>query len=109
MNKVIKLIQGDDFGLDLNVIGGAEAEEIQDVIFSCFEENIIKEFTKINDNLYYLKIPSEETKSFIPKIVSFDITLRFNDGEIMTALFQNKLEVLKKRNKIEWNYIANKR
>lgn len=103
MTGVIRLVQGDEFSLDLNIIGGDEIQEIEKMIFSCEEQEIIKECTKINDSLYYLQIPSEETKNFKPKIVSFDITLRFIDGEIVTAVFQNKLEVLKKRNKIERN------
>ena len=103
MTGVIRLVQGDEFSLDLNIIGGDKIQEIEKMIFSCEEQEIIKECTKINDSLYYLQIPSEETKNFKPKIVSFDITLRFIDGEIVTAVFQNKLEVLKKRNKIERN------
>lgn len=101
MNGIIRLVQGDEFSLDLNIIGGDEIQEITEVVFSCSEEHIVKHCTKINDSLYYLQISSEETKDFIPKIVSFDITLRFTDGETVTAIFQNKLEVLKKRNKIE--------
>lgn len=101
MVEVITLVQGDDLGLDLNVLGGEEIEFIKEVIFSCAEQGIVKRCTKVDDNLYYLEISSEETKEFVPKICSFDITLRFYDGEIVTALFQNKLQVLRKRNKIE--------
>ena len=101
MNGVIRLVQGDELSFDLNVLGGDEILEIERMIFSCDEQEVIKDCTKLNDSLYYLQIPSEETKNFKPKIVSFDITLQFTDGEIVTVVFQNKLEVLKKRNKIE--------
>ena len=100
MTEVIRLVQGDELSQDLNVTGGDEVQDIEELIFSCAEQNIIKNCTKISENLYFLQIPSEETKTFIPKIASFDITLKFNDGEILTAIFQNKLEILKKRNKI---------
>ena len=102
MVEVITLVQGDDLGLDFSVLGGEEElEHIQDVIFSCAEQGIKRNCTKVDDNLYYLGISSEETKNFIPKICSFDITVRFYDGEITTTVYQNKLQVLRKRNKID--------
>ena len=101
MVEVITLIQGDDLGLDFQMHGGEEVIEIQEVVFSCAEQGIIKRCTKIDDDLYCLAISSEETSKFIPKMSSFDITLRFFDGKIVTTIFQNRLQILRKRNKIE--------
>lgn len=101
MVDVITLIQGDDLDLDLQMYGGEEVIRIQEVIFSCAEQGIIRRCTKIDNNLYHLTISSEETKKFIPKISSFDITLRYFDGKIVTTVFQNRLQILRKRNKIE--------
>ena len=100
--EIITLIQGDDLGLDLEINGDEEIlQEIKDVFFSCKDENISKKCTKIDENLYFLDISAEKTKLFVPKIASFDITLQFIDGRVVTKVYQNKLQILKKRNKIE--------
>lgn len=100
--EIITLIQGDDLGLDFEINGEEEIlREIKDVIFSCKDENIVKKCTKIEENLYFLDIFAEETKNFVPKIASFDITIQFLDGRVVTKIYQNKLQVLEKRNKID--------
>ena len=107
MMEIITLVQGDDLGLDLEVTGAEEVvQDIKEMIFSCLDEKITRKCTRIEDNLYYMEITSEESQSFVPKIATFDITIRFNDGKVVTKVYQNKLQVLKKRNRIEWHKTA---
>ena len=100
MLKILQMVQGDDFELTISVHGGEECEDIESIYFSSQDLNVSKKFQDIGDGLYYISFPCEETRQFIPKIANFDITIRFIDGETITALFQNKLEILRKGNKI---------
>jgi len=101
MSKVFKLVQGDIFELNLTVTGGDETAEVDKIYFSCRDQGIVKQFENLGDDLYFISISPDETKKFNPKITSFDITVIFDDGGILTEVFQNKLEVLRKRNLIE--------
>ena len=101
MIEVLQLVQGDIFELTLTVTGGDETMEIDSIYFSCRDQKIVKKFESLGDNLYFISISPDETKKLNPKITSFDITVIFDDGGIVTEVYQNKLEILRKRNLIE--------
>lgn len=100
MNGVLSLIQGDVFEIDLKV-GEECALDVESIVFSSKEQKFTKEFRKISERDYFLEIPGSITKGFIPKVSSYDISVRFMDGEIMTAIYQNKLIVHRKDNSVE--------
>ena len=103
MLNILRLIQGDVFELNITILDYDKVPEIEEMYFSCLEENIIKKFEKVTENEFYMVIPSAETKSFVPNITNFDVTVKFFDGEDLTFLFEGKIEILKKRNKIGRN------
>ena len=95
--KVLRLVQGDTFDLTLTISGEQEVlEEISKVYFSCQNQKLKEECIKLYDGKYSMTIPAEKTKSFTPRISSFDVTVVFNDGEILTGRYENKLEILRK-------------
>lgn len=103
MVNVLRLIQGDVFELNITILDYDKTLEIEEMYFSCQEEKVIKKFEKVGDNEFYIVIPSEETRKFVPTITDFDVTVKFFDGEDLTFLFEGKIEILKKRNGIGRN------
>ena len=102
MVKLLTLIQGDSFDFNLVLKGDEDILlQISDIFFSCKIQKIFERLTKIDNSNYFLYLSPSRTKKLTPKISCFDITIRFDDGEILTAVFQNKLQVLKKYNEIE--------
>ena len=100
-STVLSVVQGDIFDLNLSLESDDEILDIEKIIFSCRDQNVVAEFNDLGDYNYYLEIPGEETKNFIPKVSSFDITIVFVDGETLTTAYQNRLQVLRKFNLIE--------
>lgn len=97
MDNVLSIIQGDTFEIELTV-GGVGVEILDKITFTCNDQGIVQDFKRVDDGIYYLRVESEKTKNFTPKVSSFDITGTFVDGEKVTATYQNKLLVLRKEN-----------
>ena len=98
---ILSIVQGDVFDLNISFESDDEILDIEKVIFSCKDQNVVVEFQELEDYNYYLEIPGEVTKNFIPRVSSFDINIVFIDGETLTMAYQNRLQVLRKFNKVE--------
>lgn len=51
-----------------------------------------------NFGCYYFNLTAEETEAFTPGQYDYDITLEFNDGAIITGVYEGWLSVLAKHN-----------
>ena len=78
---------------------GVDLECVKAVYFSCDKANIRCElpYSKLM-GAYCLRLPSTCTKLLTPVICSYDITVEFVDGNMLTLLQQYPFAVLKKRN-----------
>lgn len=106
-NQQINMLQGDDFEAVLTIEGLSEDQYdlIKKIYFSCRYLDIVKEFSKPQEDegydfQYWIKFSNEETKKFPPCIADYDITLEFVDGDFCTTNYRNGLRVLEKTNKL---------
>lgn len=102
MDYNIKTIKGDTLELDINF--DIDNNLISQLQFSCRQLNINENFTynSTEDN-WKLSISSEQTILFNTGCYDYDITVRFHNNSVLTAIYRGKFSVLPKENSAVWN------
>jgi len=94
---MIHLVQGDDVEIFV-YIKNVGTEYIQEVTLKCPELNIMKVATYDEEfEGYSVKIPKAETRGFAVGLFKFSVTIVFADGQKITPVPKDIIEVLKKR------------
>lgn len=78
-----------------------DVSSIEEVIFICAEKQIeaTLEYSS-TEQAYALRLESEDTADIEPGIASYDLTIKFADGNYFTAVYENALNVLPKNNRL---------
>ncbi|HEY8390097.1 MAG TPA: hypothetical protein VIL26_04010 [Clostridia bacterium] len=76
---------------------GVEANTVDKVLFSSKRLNI-SIAAQLTNQGYLVRLEKEQTIAFPPGFSSFDITIYFKSGEVITAEHNGLIEVLKKVN-----------
>lgn len=96
----LSVVQGDILEVYF-ILEGISSEEISSVFFSCAEQSISEECEySEEEGGYRLRLESDVTEGLAPIYGSYDLTVRFSDGNDFTALYEGDFAVLKKRNAI---------
>ena len=99
--KSVMVIQGDVLEEHFELIGIAP-EVVKTVCFRSEGAKLLCECPYSNlFGAYCLRLPSTVTEELAPVICSYDLTVEFADGNVMTLLHECPFAVLKKRNYIE--------
>ena len=96
---MISIIQGDTKNVTFTLTGG-DASIVDTLVFSSMGLGVSQELVKINDTDWMLIFDSEFTSSCRLCTTTFDLTAFCDDNQIQTVVYQGKIEVLKKVNKI---------
>lgn len=94
--KPIQIIQGDSFSYRLYPKMAEIVEEISKVVFTSTDLGINEEM-RVENGKYVYDFSSQKTKGLEPKSYTFDFTVHFNDGAILSATGL-LLQVIKKQN-----------
>lgn len=98
MNNEIEIIQGDSFEATLTINGLADFSVVSKVCFASNYFNVSKTLTQEGES-FVLKLTPNETMQMKVGISDFDITLTFNDDNVATVIYRDKIRVLPKVNK----------
>lgn len=98
--KDIMVVQGDILEAYFQFTG-LERTAVDKVYFVSRGEQLEVECPYVDDAGYCLRLTSEQTENFVPKICSYDLIAKLTDGNILTALRQRIFAVLKKRNPLQ--------
>ena len=101
----ICLIQGDDFNIVYQFTDGKgsilDNTIISKVYMACealgYQAQLIWDTTYCG---FALSIPATQTANFIQTVSNYDITVYFVSNTIQTEIYQAKIQVLLKRNKV---------
>lgn len=96
---MLRAIQGDMFELEIKICG-IDANLIENVWFSSKRLDITKSISNIGDN-YFLRIESIITKKFQVGFADYDITVQLKDGQYLTVLHNECIEILQKQNEVK--------
>lgn len=96
---MLRAIQGDIFELEIKICG-IDANLIENVWFSSKRLDITKSISNIGDN-YFLRIESIITKKFQVGFADYDITVQLKDGQYLTVLHKECIEILQKQNEVK--------
>ena len=101
MKEELVIIQGDYYGLEVT-FESVVLELIDKVIFTSKELNICKELV-YNDELgtWLFELSSNETKQLTDGHYDYDITIKFTNGENVTAIYNYGICVKEKENKVD--------
>lgn len=76
-------------------------EQVENVIFSCADKGIevVCAYSE-EEKGFCLRLESEDTAALECGLVTYDLTIKYPDGNYFTAVYENALNVLPKRNKV---------
>lgn len=96
----ITLIAGDILEVYF-VLENIDHEQVEEVIFTCADKGIqnVCEYSEEDDG-FCLRLDSEETRELECGMATYDLTIRYADGNDFTAVYENALNILPKRNKV---------
>ena len=99
----IIIIQGDTYQKNVSITAaGIFLSAIESVYFSCGKLNLTKQLEYDQSvKCWVLLLTSQETESLKLIETDYDITIKFFDDKIRTALYRGKLKVLDKNNPVE--------
>ena len=104
MYNRIEIIQGDTYETTLEINGLNDLSLIKAVTITSEELGICKDLTyNADDYNYSLKIPPEETTKFPVGRFDYDITIKFNDSNVLTVIYQDEIIILAKKNRCPIN------
>ncbi|MGN1060146.1 MAG: hypothetical protein ACI4QN_00285, partial [Candidatus Coproplasma sp.] len=74
---------------------------IEEVVFTCSAKGVQAtcEYSE-DEEAYCLRLESAETAELETGIANYDLTIKFLDGQNFTAIYENALNILPKRNKL---------
>lgn len=94
----LQIVQGDDKHIKV-CITGVGGEFVSEVFFSSATLNLVESTTdKTRDDSWVVFISREKTKNLPTGVHTFDITARFENGDIKTGIYHGTVCVLKKDN-----------
>lgn len=96
---MLKIVQGDVFELHID-IRNVPLFLIKRVVFSSKDLGV-EIPASFYDGRYDVRIEGEWTSKFEPGFVRYDITMFLTDGEKLTIVQNEKIEVLKKVNEVK--------
>ena len=94
----IKIVQGDTYYAEVNVIGLATEQSVEKMLFSSNFLGICKELTGSGSH-WELELTAEETEAFRVGKGTFDMTVTMSGETVATVIYNNPLEILPKTNK----------
>lgn len=100
--KLLKLIQGDTFNLNVTFSGDA-AKYIKSVTFSSRILNITQDLEPMGEDntRWTFLLADTQTAALQPCRADFDLTITFVDDSICTALYRYPITIIKKVNEVE--------
>ena len=101
MNE-ISIIQGDSYEATLEISGLTNVSIVDKCVFSSSYLGICKELnlSSSDEAKYILSFTAEETSKMEPSISDFDITIFFTDDSVATVIYQGKIKIFNKKNKV---------
>ena len=100
-NSDIVIVQGDTLQKNVSITGIESMSVIEGVYFSCNRLNLSKKLDfDASTNKFLLVISSAETEDFKAIVTDYDVTVKFFDEKIKTALYRGTLTVLEKTNPV---------
>lgn len=96
---MIQIIQGDTKNVTFTITGD-DAKSINNIVFSSLGLSLVQDLVKINDNDWMLVLDSNFTSNCRLCSTSFDLTAFLEGNQIQTVIYQGKIEILKKVNKV---------
>lgn len=100
MLQEIKIIQGDSYYAEVEIVGLADDQTIEQLYFSCNFLGICKEL-RGGGGEWELEMSAEETEAFKVGKGTFDLTAVFSGKSIATVIYNNSLEILPKINRCD--------
>lgn len=98
---MLTIIQGDTHNSTVTAESGADL--IEELWFTSKYLGISQRLTKINDTQWLITFDTDFTCDCKVCHTSFDITAILKDNQVNTLVYEGKLCVLKKENKIDGN------
>lgn len=99
-NGTISCVAGDVLEVYFT-LENIDAEQIEEVIFSCSERSLEVSCHFIDDEGgYAMRLDSVETALLTSGISDYDLTVKFVDGNYFTAMYNNAFQILPKGNKL---------
>jgi hypothetical protein len=101
----IDIVQGDDFNLIFKFQdeNGAFLTNVQikEIYITCEKLNYqaVVQFSSAKQG-FLLTIPAETTANFVQTVTTYDVTVNYVNGNIVTEIYQAPLNILLKRNKV---------
>lgn len=101
-NKLIRIIQGDTYQLNVSITDNSEmVSNIASVYLSCKGLNITQELEYNSElNKYIFSLFPEETIRLTPGNYDYDLTILFEDDNVYTTLYRAEFIVLPKVNEV---------
>lgn len=102
-NKVIKIIQGDTYQMNISITDNSEVvRNIASVYVSCKGLDLTQELEYSNElNKYIFALYPEETIRLTPGNYDYDVTILFEDDNVYTTIYRAEFIVLPKVNDID--------
>lgn len=100
MLQEIKIIQGDSYYAEVEIVGLADYQTIEQLYFSCNFLGICKEL-RGGGSEWELEMSAEETEAFKVGKGTFDLTAVFSGNNVATVIYNNSLEILPKINRCD--------
>lgn len=101
MKEELVIIQGDYYGLDV-AFENLESSLIDSVALSSKGLNICKQLKYDEENnIWLFELSSNETKQLTDGHYDYDITIKFTNGENVTAIYNYGICVKEKENKVD--------
>lgn len=96
----LSFVAGDVFEVYFK-LENIDNSQIKEVVFTCGDKGIEAtcEYSE-DEEAYCLRLESSETAELEAGIATYDLTIKFLDEQYFTAVYENALNILPKRNKL---------
>lgn len=99
-DNAITIIAGDILEVYF-VFENIDSTQIESVVFTCADKGIeaVCEYSAEEEG-FGLRLNSENTALLESGLATYDLTIKYSDGNYFTAIYENALHVLPKHNKV---------